>query len=97
MFAVHCKDKAGMLQVRLDNRPAHLEYVKSSGSRIVAAGPLIGLDEHAVGGFFLLDVEDFDAAEDWAANDPFRALQLYASVEIQEWKYVFGSGLEPRS
>ncbi|AOH87216.1 hypothetical protein AWL63_23945 (plasmid) [Sphingomonas panacis] len=85
-----------MEQVRLNNRPAHLEYIKGSGSSIVAAGPLIGPDGHAVGGFFLLDVANLAAAEDWAAKDPFRALELYGSVEIQEWKYVFGSGLEPR-
>lgn len=96
MFAVHCKDKPAMEQVRLDNRPAHLEYVKGSGSAIVAAGPLIGTDGHAVGGFFLLDVADLAAAQDWAAKDPFRGLDLYGAIEIQEWKYVFGSGLEPR-
>lgn len=28
LYAIYCKDKPGHLQTRLDNRPAHVEYLK---------------------------------------------------------------------
>ncbi|TCQ99070.1 YciI family protein [Neorhizobium sp. JUb45] len=97
MFAVHCRDKASAGPVRAENRPSHLEYVKGSGSIIVGAGPLIGAEGHAIGGLFLIDVADAASAKEWASKDPFSALDVYETVEIQEWKFVFGTGLEAKS
>ncbi len=94
MFAVNCRDKPSMQEMRADNRPAHLDYVKGGGSKIIAAGPLLDADHHAIGGLFLIDVPDFAAAREWAANDPFQALGIYESVEVLEWKYVFGTGID---
>jgi uncharacterized protein YciI len=94
LFAIHCLDKSSAAPLRVANRPTHLEYVKGSGSTIVGAGPLINDTGHAVGGLFLIDVADVAAARDWAANDPFAALDVYETVEIHEWKYVFGLGLK---
>lgn len=96
MFAVNCRDKASMQEMRAKNRPAHLDYVKGSGSKIVAAGPLLNSEQHAIGGLFLIDVPDLAAAKEWAENDPFRALGIYESVEVLEWKYVFGTGVETK-
>lgn len=97
MFAIHCRDKASAAPLRVEHRPAHLNYVKGSGVPIVAAGPLIGSDGHAVGGLFIIDVADAAAAEEWAAKDPFQKLGVYEKVDIHEWKYVFGVGLEAKS
>ena len=96
MFATHCRDKASTAPLRAEHRPAHLDYVKGSGATIVGAGPLIGPDGHAVGGLFLIDVADADAASAWAANDPFHTLGVYETVEIHAWKYVFGTGIEAK-
>ena len=41
-FVFYGKDKKGALQVRVDNRPAHVEWLKSNP--IVLAGPM--LDEN---------------------------------------------------
>ena len=64
-IALICIDKAGALQVRLDNRAAHLDYIAATGV-VEMAGPL--LDAGAMmGSLVVLNVDDLAAAQDWAA------------------------------
>ena len=43
-FAFICIDKPDHGQVRADNRPAHLDYLKANAARMLAAGPLLSDD-----------------------------------------------------
>jgi uncharacterized protein YciI len=87
-IALICIDKAGALQVRLDNRTAHLDYIAATGV-VEMAGPF--LDAGAmVGSLVVLNVDDLDAAQAWAAADPYAKAGLFASVDIREWKKVIG-------
>jgi uncharacterized protein YciI len=87
-IALICIDKAGALQVRLDNRAAHLDYIAATGV-VEMAGPF--LDAGAmVGSLVVLNVDDLAAAQDWAAGDPYAKAGLFASVDIREWKKVIG-------
>lgn len=86
LIALIAKDKAGALQTRLDNRPAHVEYLKSTGV-VSQAGPLLD-GEDMIGSLVILDVEDMAAAQDWADNDPYAKAGLFESVELIPWKKV---------
>ena len=88
LFAVICRDKPGALQTRLDTREAHLAYVRS-GSAVRLAGPLIE-DGEMRGSLLVLEADDLAAAQDWAANDPYKAAGLFERVEVFEWKKVIG-------
>ncbi len=88
LVALFAKDKVGALQVRKDNREAHLGYIKETGV-VAQAGPLI-VDGDMAGSLVILGVEDMPAAEAWAANDPYAKAALFASVELVEWKKVIG-------
>ena len=88
LVALFAKDKAGALQVRKDNREAHLGYIKDTGV-VAQAGPLI-VDGDMAGSLVILDVENMAAAEVWSANDPYAKAGLFASVELVEWKKVIG-------
>tara|TARA_B110000977_G_scaffold111867_1_gene145012 strand:- start:588 stop:845 length:258 start_codon:yes stop_codon:yes gene_type:complete len=82
-------DKAGALDVRLENRSAHVEYLKST-DHVHLAGPLIDADGGMCGSMIVLDVPDMVAAEAWAANDPYAKAGLFSSVTLTEWKKVIG-------
>lgn len=89
-FVIHCKDKAGNAQVRLDNRPAHVDYLKASADKIVAAGPLLTADgQGMIGSTLILEFANRAEADAWAANDPYAKAGLFESVEITPWKKVF--------
>ena len=82
-------DKAGALDVRLENRSAHVEYLKST-DHVHLAGPLIDADGGMCGSMIVLDVPDMAAAKAWAANDPYAKAGLFSSVTLTEWKKVIG-------
>ena len=88
LFAVTCRDKPGALQIRLDTREAHLEYLKNSDI-VFMAGPLLEEGEMR-GSLVVLDTEDMASAQAWVDGDPYGHASLFQSVEIREWKKVIG-------
>ena len=88
LFAVICRDHAGKLQTRLDTREAHLAFLKAQPG-LKMAGPLIEEAEMR-GSLVVVEADDLAAARDWAAQDPYKAAGLFASVEVIEWKKVIG-------
>lgn len=89
-FAVMCKDKPGALQIRLDTRADHLAYIEATGV-VEQAGPFLDGEGNMCGSLVILSVDDIDAAEAWAANDPYAHAGLFEQVTVQPWKRVIGS------
>lgn len=87
--ALFCHDKLGALQIRLDNRTAHLAYIDATGV-VEMAGPLLTPEGQMSGSLIVLAVETLAQAQDWAAADPYAKAGLFASVTITEWKKVVG-------
>lgn len=89
-FAIYCKDKAGHQQVRMDNRPAHIEHLKKHEKHLVCTGPLLTEDgQGMVGSLLVVDFADRAAAEAFAASDPYAKAKLFQSVEITPFRKVF--------
>ncbi len=88
-FALMTKDKPGALQVRKDNREAHLAYIAETGV-VEMAGPLLDGDGQMCGSLIVLDVEDAAAAQTWADNDPYAKAGLFSDVTLTAWKKVIG-------
>ena len=97
LYAIIATDVPGSLQSRLATRPAHLarlEQLKNEG-RMVLAGPHPAIDSNDPGeaGFTgSLVVAEFDslqAAEAWAAADPYKAAGVYGEVVVKPYKQVF--------
>lgn len=88
-FALIAKDKPGALEVRKANRDAHVAYLKSSDA-VEMAGPFLDENGEMCGSLIILDLPDMAAAEAWAAQDPYKAADLFQSVEITAWNKVIG-------
>jgi uncharacterized protein len=90
LYAIYCTDKPSHLQTRLDNRPAHVEYLKLFGGQHICTGPLLSDDgQGMVGSLLVMDFADRKAAEDFAANDPYAKAGLFQSVAITPFRKVF--------
>lgn len=87
LIALIGRDKPGALQTRLDNRAAHVAYLKESG-KVAQAGPLLDEAGQMCGSLVVLDVADRGEAEAWVANDPYGKAGLFASVELIAWNKV---------
>jgi uncharacterized protein len=88
-FALVCLDKPGALQVRVDNRSAHLAYIEATGV-VEQAGPFLDESGLMCGSLIILQVPGRAEAEAWAAADPYALAGLFQSVSVQEWKRVIG-------
>lgn len=89
LIALIARDKPEALQVRLDNRDAHLAYIEETGV-VAQAGPLLDQDGNMAGSLVILDVEDMAAGEAWAANDPYAKAGLFETTDLVTWKKVIG-------
>ncbi|WP_370232270.1 YciI family protein [Cognatishimia sp.] len=88
-FALIAKDKPGALEVRKANRDAHVAYLKSTDA-VEMAGPFLDENGEMCGSLIILELPDMAAAEAWAAQDPYKAADLFQSVEITAWNKVIG-------
>ncbi|MEM9476862.1 MAG: YciI family protein [Pseudomonadota bacterium] len=89
LIALIARDKPGALETRLANRDAHLAYVRETGV-VEQAGPFLDDDGQMCGSLLILSVDSMDAAESWAANDPYAKAELFESVTLSPWKRVLG-------
>lgn len=89
--ALICKDKPGHLQVRLDARPAHVEFLNrlNAEGRLAFAGPFLGEDGKPTGSLVVFAVESIDEAKALAAEDPYAKAGLFAEVDVRPWNWVF--------
>lgn len=88
LYALICRDRKGAIETRKTNRDKHLAYIEATGC-VTLAGPFLDNGEMC-GSLVVIDVADRAAAERWAAGDPYKAADLFDSVEILEWKRVVG-------
>ncbi|MFZ5963642.1 YciI family protein [Thalassococcus sp. BH17M4-6] len=89
LIALIARDKPGALPIRQENRPLHVDYLKSSGA-VQQAGPLLDQAGEMCGSLIILDVTDMAEAEAWVAGDPYGKAGLFASVELIPWNRVIG-------
>ena len=97
LYAIIATDKPNSLDMRLAARPAHLarlEALQNLG-RLVLAGPHPAVDSSDPGaaGFsgslVVAEFASLEAAEEWAAADPYCAADVYANVQVKPFKQVF--------
>lgn len=88
-YVLICRDAPGKLGVRQATREAHLAYAADSGL-VSLAGPFLDEAGQMCGSLIVLAVEDREAAQAFADNDPYRLAGLFESVEILPWKRAIG-------
>ena len=92
LYVISCTDKPDHGQVRQENRPAHLDYLKGKGATLRLAGPYTADDGEAVkGSMIVVDVADRTAAQAIAAGDPYAKAGLFESVEIRAFRCAIGT------
>ena len=91
IFTLICKDRPGQLDLRLANRPAHVDYLTAldRAGKLKFAGPFLGPDGKPIGSLVAVEAEDRAEAEEIAAGDPYAKAGLFETAEILPWNWVF--------
>ncbi len=93
LFILNARDKAGALDIRMANRPAHLDWAKGFADKIRMAGPVFAEDgETFAGSVFVMEMESLAEMEAWAAADPYAKAGLFETVEIKHFAWLIGDG-----
>ncbi len=91
-FVAICLDKPNSLDLRLENRAAHLDYLRQHSKSIRTCGPLLADDgETMIGSMLILEAPSRDAADAILAEDPYKKANLFAKVELRRWRWVIGT------
>ena len=88
-YMAYCLDKGGALEIRMANRPKHVEYLTSYNDKLLFAGPLLDDREAMIGSLLVLDVADRAEMDKFLANDPYAKAGLFQSVSVHGVKKAF--------
>lgn len=97
LYAIIATDVPDSLENRLAARPAHLARLDDlqNQGRIVLAGPHPAVDSNDpgaagfTGSLVVAEFESLQAAEEWAAADPYKAAGVYGTVIVKPFKQVY--------
>ena len=93
LFVLYCRDKPDSRELRMANRPNHLEFAKAQPA-IKMAGPMLGDDgESMIGSLFVIEADDLAAARAFNTADPYTKAGLWQSVAVHPFRWLLP---EPR-
>lgn len=89
MYAVYCKDKQGGLQLRLNNRAAHLAFLEGYRDKVVLVGPLMTEDRQSmIGSLLVMDFKERHEVDAFLAEDPYAKAGVFEEVEVHPFRKV---------
>lgn len=95
-YAIVGSDTHDSLAARTTARPAHLARLNTlrDQGRLLLAGPFPAIDAEDpgpagfTGSLIVAEFDDLDAAQAWAAADPYAAAGVYRSVDVRPFRKV---------
>ncbi|MEZ5343483.1 MAG: YciI family protein [Acidimicrobiales bacterium] len=85
-FVIHAEDRADSLELRKATRPTHLAYMNQFP--ILVGGPMLDANGDPCGSTIIMEAESLEAAQEFAANDPYAKAGLFERVNIREFVTV---------
>lgn len=93
LFLIHALDKPGSKDVRMANRPEHLDWAAAHADKIAMAGPMFEDDgETFKGSCFVIEFDTLEEVKAWQAEDPYVKAGLFGQVSITPFRWVIGEG-----
>jgi uncharacterized protein len=94
LFVATCTDKPDSLATRLENRPAHLAYLASLGSRVRVAGAVLdATGQSPLGSLIVFEAANETDVRALLALDPYVKADLFADVDLKPFRQAIGAPL----
>ncbi|MGI9372811.1 MAG: YciI family protein [Hyphomicrobiales bacterium] len=89
LYAVICTDKPNSVDKRMSMRPDHVKFLEAMGDRLKAAGPFMDDSGNPSGSLLIVEASNRDECLAITQEDPYAEGDLFESVEIRPWNWVF--------
>ena len=91
-FLIYTEDKADSLQVRLDAREAHLNWVRNEPKvELISAGPWLDDDGDMRGSLLIVKSDTRQTVESWLEQDPYNKAGLTEFKRVREFNWLLGA------
>jgi uncharacterized protein YciI len=87
MFVIEGMDAPDNAAARAAHTDAHVAYLLALGERFVIGGPFLDADSQPIGSLVVIEAENQEAAEAFAAADPFVLNGVYETVTVRRWAF----------
>jgi len=92
LFIAYCTDDPQKPDLRMQTRPAHVDWLKANDATIKVAGPWMTDDcERPIGSLLILEGENVDAMRAFLATDPYAEAGLFMATALHPWRWVIGA------
>ncbi len=96
LYSIFAYDVKNSLPLRAKARPEHIARLKAldEAGHLILAGPNPAIDSETpgdagfTGSLIVAEFENLEAAQQWAAEDPYIDAGVYEKVEIKPFKKV---------
>jgi uncharacterized protein YciI len=87
LFAIEGMDAPDKASARAAHTDAHVARLLALGERFVIGGPFLSPDDRSIGSLVVIEADSLEAAEAFAAADPFVLNGVYQSVTVRRWAF----------
>jgi uncharacterized protein len=94
LFIATCFDKPDSSDKRVAQRPAHLDYLQSLGTRVRVGGAMLDKDlKTPIGSMLIYEGESEAEVQAMVSRDPFMLSGLFETVRIIPWRQGVGQAM----
>ena len=91
-FMVKAYDGEGVLEKRMEARPAHLKRMEELGSKVLCGGGILDEEGTMKGSMLVVEFPDRAALDAWLKEEPYVVAQVWEKIEIERYNVVFLAG-----
>ena len=92
LFMAYLTDDPAKPDLRMQTRPAHVDWLKANPDIIKVAGPWMKDDgETPIGSLLILEGDSLDQMRAFLATDPYAEAGLFVSTALHPWRWVIGA------
>lgn len=87
-FIIKALDGEGMLEKRMEVRPAHLEGMKKMNSHIILAGGVLDEEGKMKGSLLVVEFSSREEVDEYLANEPYVKANVWQTIEVEQMNVV---------
>lgn len=91
LYFVYRVDKPGTHDLRMQTRPAHMEFAEELGETLYFAGPSFDDDGNMNGSVWIIHADSRADAEAITAADPYEKVDLFETKIVRRFERTAGT------